>query len=113
MIPRLLDRLNRLEGATAPLATGKHLVFRVEAPSGVPVGDIVTFLKECGHAIHEDDEVFVMNFGAHVLAEGDAPRDLSSDLLTEEDRSALPIGAKWPSRSQPFTFTLDSPGVRQ
>ena len=109
MIPKLMDRLARLEAATAPPTIGKQLVFRVEAPSGMPVGDIVIFLKDRGHAIREGDDVFVMNVGAHLLASGEPPQDLSSDLLTEAERDALPAAGKWPSRSAPFTFNLDSP----
>ena len=109
MTSKLINRLARLEATTAPLAQGKHLLFLVDAPRGTPTDDIVFFLKDRGHAIHEEDEVFVVNFGAFVLAEGDAPRDRSAELLTEKKRAALPAAGKWPSRSAPFTFNLDSP----
>jgi len=110
MIPRLLDRLNRLEGATIPPTFGKHLIFKVEAPRGTPVADIVTFLKDQGHAIQEDDEVFVMNLGAHGQ-DGRAPlRDLSAEIFTEDQRAAAPAAGKWPTSRPTFTFNLDSPG---
>ncbi|TXM96799.1 hypothetical protein FV242_33040 [Methylobacterium sp. WL64] len=110
MIPKLMDRLTRLEAATALPSQGKHLTFRVEAPRGMPVGEIVTFLRERGHAIHEDDSVLVMNLAAHEH-DGLAPlRDLSPDLVTEDDR-ARAGKANWPIGSgSSFTFNLDSPG---
>lgn len=110
MTPRLMDRVNRLEAATALPSQGKHLAFRVEAPRGMPVAKIVTFLRERGHAIHEDDRVLVMNLAAHEH-DGLAPlRDLSLDLVTEDDRARAGI-ADWPiGAGSSFTFKLDSPG---
>ena len=110
MTPRLMDRLVRLEAATVPPSQGKHLAFQVEAPRGMPVGEIVTFLRERGHAIHEDDRVLVMNLAAHEH-DGRAPlRDLSPDLVTEDDR-ARAGKADWPiGAGASFTFNLDSPG---
>lgn len=113
MNPRLMDRLVRLEAVAVPRAIGKHLVFKVEAPHGTPSADIVAFLKDRGHAIHDDDDVFVMNVGAHQHGDGEPITDLSPNLLTEELRAAAPAGGKWPSRTTPFTFHLESPGVRQ
>lgn len=109
MIPKLMERLARLEAATAPPTIGQHLVFRVEAPRETPANEIVTFLKDRGHAIHEGDDVFLMNVGAYGMAEGEPLRDLSLDLLVDAERDALPAAGKWPSRSAPFTFNLDSP----
>ena len=105
-----MDRLTRLEAATAPLSQSKHLAFQVEAPRGMPVGAIVTFLRERGYAIHEDDSVLVMNLAAHEH-DGRAPlRDLSPDLVTEDDR-ARAGKADWPvGAGSSFTFNLDSPG---
>ncbi|MCJ2137498.1 hypothetical protein MKK69_26225 [Methylobacterium sp. J-026] len=105
----LIDRIARLEAAAVPPSTGKHLTFQVEASQGTPTGDIVTFLRERGHAIHPEDQVFVMNLGAHLAADGDPIRDLSHALLTEEDRAAAPAAGRWPKGSEWFTFTLDSP----
>ena len=97
MIPKLMDRLNRLEAAAALPSQGKHLAFRVEAPRGMPVSEIVTFLRGCGHAIHEDDSVLVMNLAAHG-PDGCAPlRDLSLDLVTEVDRSQAGAAVHWVS----------------
>jgi hypothetical protein len=110
MTTRLIDRLTRLEAATAPPSMGKHLTFQVEAPRGTPVGDIVTFLKDQGHAIHGDDDVLVMNLGGHEQ-EGFAPlRDLSAGVFTEDQRAAAPAAGKWPKGCSAFTFNLDSPG---
>lgn len=110
MMARLINRLTRLEAVTVPASIGKHLVFQVEAPRGTPVGDIVTFLKDQGHAIHEDDDVFVMNLGAHER-DGQAPlRDLSAGIFTEDLRAAAPAAGKWPKGRPAFTFNLDSPG---
>lgn len=109
MTPRAMDRLARLEATALPATTGKHLIFRVEAPHGTPVGEIVAFLKDHGHAIHDDDDVFVMNVGAHGMAEGEPPRDLSPILLTEQARSAAPAAGHWPKHHAWFTFRLDSP----
>lgn len=110
MTPRLMGRLNQLEAATAPPSQAKHLTFRVEAPRGMPVSEIVTFLRERGHAIHDDDSVLVMNLTAHEH-DGLAPlRDLSLDLVTEDDR-ARAGKADWPIGAEAsFTFNLDSPG---
>ena len=113
MTARLVDRLVRLEAAAAPRALGKHLVFKVEAQQGTPVADIVAFLKGQGHAIHDDDDVFVMNVDAHQHGACAPIRDLSPDLLTEELRAAAPAGGKWPGRTKSFTFHLESPGVRR
>ena len=113
MIPRLMDRLARLEAEAAPPSTGKHLVFQVEAQRGTPVSDIVAFLKDRGHAIHDGDEVFVMNLGAYVLAAGEPIRDLSAELLTNEIRAVAPAAGKWPRHTAPFTFTLDRPQMMQ
>ena len=112
MTPKLMDRLIRLEAATAPPTAGKHLVFRVEAPRGTPVSEIVTFLKDQGHAIHEGDDVFVMNVGAYGMAEGETPRDLSPALLTEEMRAAASPAGQWPRGCTEITFRLESPGVQ-
>ena len=109
MTPSAMDRLARLEANAAPPTTGKHLIFRVEAPHGTPVGDIVTFLKGQGHAINDGDDVFVMNVVAHEMAEGDSPRDLSLALLTEKARAAAPAAGRWPRGCARFTFQLDSP----
>ncbi|MGU3663149.1 hypothetical protein ACLBX9_02990 [Methylobacterium sp. A49B] len=113
MTPRLMDRLARLEAIAVSRPVGKHLVFQVEATHGTQFADIVAFLKGRGHAIHDDDDVFVMNVGAHQHDACVPIRDLSRDLLTEELRAAAPAGGKWPSRTTPFTFHLESPGVRQ
>ena len=104
-----MERLARLEANAAPPTTGKHLIFRGEAPRGTPVSEIVTFLKGQGHAIHEGDDVFVMNLGAHRMAGGEAPRDLSPVLLTEEARAAASPAGQWPKCCKEFTFKLDSP----
>lgn len=112
MTPRLMDRLARLEAVAVSRPIGKHLVFQVEAPHGTPFNDIVAFLKNRGHAIHDDDDVFVMNVGAHQHGDCGPIRDLSPNLLTKELRAAAPAGGKWPSRTTPFTFHLESPGVR-
>ena len=111
MNPKLMDRLNRLEAAAASPSQGKHLAFRVEAPRDMPVGEIVMFLRERGHAIHEDDSVLVMNLAAHEH-DGCAPlRDLSPDLMTEDDRAQAGAAANWPiGTGSSFTFSLDSPG---
>lgn len=109
MTPRAMDRLARLEANTISPTTGKHLIFRVKAPHGTPVGEIVTFLKDRGHAIHEDDDVFVMNVGACGMTEGEPPHDLSPALLTEEARSAAPAAGRWPKNCERFTFRLESP----
>ncbi|MGU3661802.1 hypothetical protein [Methylobacterium fujisawaense] len=109
MTPRAMDRLARLEANATPPTTGKHLIFRVEAPHGTSVGDIVTFLKDRGHAIHEGDDVFVMNVGAHGMTEREPLRDLSPTLLTEEERSAAPAAGRWPKGCKRFTFRLESP----
>ena len=111
MTPRLMDRLTRLEAATAPPSKGKHLAFQVEAPRGMPVGEIVTFLRERGHAIHEDDSVLVMNLAAHEH-DGLAPlRNLRPDLVTEDDRARAGAAANWPiGAGSSFTFNLNSPG---
>lgn len=110
MMARLIDRLIRLEAVAVPPTIGKHLTFQVEAPRGTPVGDIVTFLKDQGHTIHEDDEVFVMNLGAHERS-GQAPlRDLSAGVFTEDQRAVAPAAGKWPMGCPVFTFTLDTPG---
>lgn len=111
MIPKLMDRLVRLEAAAAPPSQGKHLAFRVEAPQGMPVGEIVTFLRGRGHAIHQDDSVLVMNLAAHER-DGRAPlRDLSSDLVTEDDRARAGAASNWLiGAGSSFTFCLDSPG---
>ncbi|MCJ2137361.1 hypothetical protein MKK69_25505, partial [Methylobacterium sp. J-026] len=94
-----------------PPSTGKHLTFQVEAPHGTPTSDIVAFLRKRGHAIHEGDDVFVMNVGAYGMTEGDATRDLSPALLTEEERAAAPPAGRWPKGCEWFTFKLDSPGL--
>lgn len=111
MIPKLMDRLNRLEAATALLSQGKHFAFKVEAPREMPVGEIVTFLRERGHAIHEDDSVLVMNLAAHEH-DGCAPlQDLRPDLVTEDDRARAGAAANWSiGAGSSFTFNLDSPG---
>ena len=109
MTPRAMDRLARLEANAATPTTGKHLIFRVEAPQGTPVSEIVTFLKDQGHAIHEGDDVFVMNLGAHQMADGEAPRDLSPVLLTEDARAVASSAGQWPKCCKEFTFKLDSP----
>ena len=109
MTPRAMDRLVRLEAECTPAATGKHLVFQVEAPRGTPVGEIVAFLRERGHAIHDGDDVLVMNLGAYRLSEGDVVRDTSADLLTEAMRAAAPAAGAWPKGLKTFTFKLDSP----
>lgn len=113
MTPRLVDRLARLEAVAVSRPIGKHLVFQVEAPHGTTLTDIVAFLKDRGHAIHHDDDVFVMNVGAHQHGDCQSNRDLSLDLLTDELRAAAPAGGKRPSRTTPFTFHLENPGVRQ
>ena len=114
MTPKLMDRLARLEAATAPPTAGKHLTFRVEAPRGMPVSEIITFLRGCGHAIHEDDIVLVMNVAAHER-DGRAPlRDLSPELVTEADRARAGAAATWSiGAGSSFTFNLDSPGGAQ
>ena len=113
MTPRAIDRLARLEANAATPTTGKHLIFRVEAPRGTPVSEIVTFLKDRGHAIHEGDDVFVMNIGAHGMVEGETPCDLSPVLLTEEARAAASPAGQWPKGCKEFTFKLDSPRALQ
>ena len=110
MTPRLVDRLIRLEAATAPPSQGKHLAFRVAAPRGMPVGEIITFLRERGHAIHKDDSVLVMNLAAHEHDSLAPLRDLSPDLVTEDARVLAGAAANWPiAAGSSFTFTLDSP----
>jgi hypothetical protein len=104
-------RLARLEANAATPSTGKHLTFQVEASQGTPVGDIVTFLRERGHAIRSEDHVFVMNLGAHPGTDKDPIRDLSPALLTEEERAAAPPAGRWPKGCEWFTFKLDSPGL--
>ncbi|MCJ2055924.1 hypothetical protein MKL09_05090 [Methylobacterium sp. J-048] len=108
---RLMDRIARLEAAAVPPSTGKYLTFQVEASQGTPIGDIVTFLLERGHAIHPEDQVFVMNLGAHLATDGDQIRDLSPALLTDEERAAAPPAGRWPKGFEWFTFKLDSPGL--
>lgn len=107
----LTDRIARLEAMSAPLSTGRYLAFQVEASQGTPVDDIVTFLRDRGHAIHPEDEIFVMNLGAHTVAVGDPIRDLSPALLTEEERAAAPRAGRWPRARGWFTFKLESPGL--
>lgn len=111
MTPRLVDRLIRLEAATALPSQSKHLAFRVEAPRGMSVDEIITFLRERGQAIHDDDSVLVMNLAAHEH-DGLAPlRDLSPDLVRETDRARAGAAADWPiGAGSSFTFNLDSPG---
>ena len=113
MTPRAMDRLARLEANATPPTTGRHLIFRVEAPQDTPVGEIVAFLKDRGHAIHDDDDVFVMNVGAHGMAEGEPPRDLSPALVTEQARSVAPAAGQWPKGCKRFTFRLESPRALQ
>ncbi|WP_143012343.1 hypothetical protein [Methylobacterium phyllostachyos] len=111
---RLTDRLSRLEMQAAPPAAGKHLVFRIEAPHGTPAAAIVAFLRERGHAIRDEDEVFVMNVGAYALATSEPIRDLSPELLTEQARAAAPAGGEWPMPpGSSFTFKLDNPRALQ
>lgn len=107
----LMDRIAKLEAAAARPTTGKHLIFRVEAPRGTPREKVVTFLRERGHAIHEGDDVFLMNVGGYAMAEGEPPRDLSPSLLTEEERAAAPAAGCWPKGRGWFTFKLESPGL--
>ena len=107
----LIDRIARLEAAAVPPSTGKYLTFQVEASQGTLTDDIVTFLREHGHAIHSEDQVFVMNLGAHLATDGDQIRDLSPALLTEEARAAAPPAGQWPKGCEWFTFKLDSPGL--
>ncbi len=107
----LIDRIARLEAAAVPPSTGKYLTFQVEASQGTPTGDIVAFLRDRGHAIHSEDQVFVMNLGAHLVATGAPIRDLSPALLTEKDRAAAPPAGRWPMGCERFTFKLDSPGL--
>lgn len=113
MTPRTLDRITRLEAKAAPPSSGKHLAFKVEAPHAMPLAEIVTFLRDRGHAIHEDDDVFVMNLASRRTAESGPVRDLSDVLLTEEARAVAPPGGRWPSALLKFTFTLDSPRAVQ
>lgn len=107
----LTDRIARLEARSAPPSTGRYLAFQVEAAQGTPVDDIVTFLRDRGHAIHPEDEVFVMNLGAYTVADGAPIRDLSTALLTEEERAAAPPAGRWPKGRGWFTFKLESPGL--
>ena len=109
MTPRTMDRIARLEAKAAPLSSGKHLVFKVEAPHGMPVAEIVTFLRGRGHAIHDEDDVFVMNLDSYSIPKGQSPRDLAPAILTEADRAAAPAGGVWPERLAHFTFVLDGP----
>lgn len=109
MTPRTMDRIARLEAKAAPPSSGKHLVFKVEAPHGMPVAQIVAFLRGRGHAIHDEDDVFVMNLNSYRIPTGEMPRDLAPAILTEEDRAAAPAGGVWPERLERFTFVLDSP----
>jgi hypothetical protein len=104
-----MGRIARLEAKAAPPSSGKHLVFKVEAPHGMPVAEIVTFLRGRGHAIHDEDDVFVMNLKSYSIPAGKPPRDLAPTILTEEDRAAAPAGGIWPERLVHFTFVLDSP----
>lgn len=108
-----MDRIARLEAKAVPPSSGKHLAFKVEAPHGMPLEEIVAFLRGCGHAIHDDDDVFVMNLASRRTAESGPLRDLSEVLLNEEARAAAPPGGRWPSAMLRFTFTLDSPRVAQ
>ncbi|MGE8131569.1 hypothetical protein ACQKQD_31880 [Methylobacterium sp. NPDC080182] len=107
----LTDRIARLEARSAPTSTGRYLAFQVEASQGTPVDEIVTFLRDRGHAIGEEDEVFVMNLGAHRVAAGGPIRDLSPTLLTGEGRAAAPPAGQWPKGRGWFTFKLESPGL--
>lgn len=107
----LTDRIARLEAMSAPPSTGKYLAFQVAASQETTAEDIVTFLRDRGHAIHAEDEVFVMNLGAHTVAAGDPIRDLSATLLTEEERAAAPPAGRWPKGRGWFTFKLESPGL--
>ena len=109
MTPRTMDRIARLEAKAAPLSSGKHLVFKVEAPHGMPVAEIVAFLRGRGHAIHDEDDVFVMNLDSYSVPKDGPPRDLAPTILTEEGRAAAPTGGVWPERLARFTFVLDSP----
>ncbi|SDO59401.1 hypothetical protein SAMN05216360_12914 [Methylobacterium phyllostachyos] len=113
MTPKLMDRLAQLEAATASPTAGKHLIFRVEAPHGMPGEEIITFLRERGHAIRDGDDVLLMNVGSYRMAEGEAPRDLSAALLTEQERSAAPAAGRWPKGCKRFTFRLESPRALQ
>jgi hypothetical protein len=108
-----MDRLARLEGEATPPSIGKHLMFQVEAPRGTPTSEIITFLRGRGHAIHEGDDVFVMNLGAYGMAEGQPPRDLSPTLLTEEARANASAAGQWPKTCTSFTFHLDRPSTLQ
>lgn len=107
----LIDRIARLEAAAVPPSTGKYLTFQVETSQGTTADDIVTFLRERGHVIRPEDQVFVMNLGAHLATDRDQIRDLSPALLTEEDRAAAPPAGRWPKGCEWFTFKLDSPGL--
>lgn len=107
----LIDRISRLEAAAVRPTAGKYLAFQVAASQGTTGEDIVTFLRDRGHAIHAEDEVFVMNLGAHTVVAGDPIRDLSPALLTEEGRAAAPPAGQWPKGRGWFTFKLDSPGL--
>ena len=109
MMPRTMDRIARLEARAAPPSPGKHLVFKVEAPHGTPLSEIVAFLRACGHAIHYEDDVFVMNLASYSIPAVEPPRDLTPATLTEDDRAAAPTGGVWPERLAHFTFVLDNP----
>ena len=113
MTPRTMDRIARLEAKAAPPSPGKHLVFKVEAPHGMPAAQIVAFLRGRGHAIHDEDDVFVMNLNSYSIPAGEPPCDLAPAILTEADRAVAPAGGVWPERLARFTFVLDSPGSLQ
>lgn len=107
----LIDRIARLESAAARPTVGKYLAFQVAAYQGTTPENIVTFLRDRGHSIGTDDEVFLMNLGAHTVATGDPIRDLSTTLLTEEERAAAPMAGQWPEGRGWFTFKLASPAL--
>lgn len=109
MTPRTMDRIARLEAKAAPPSSGKHLVFKVEAAHGMPVAEIVAFLRARGHANRDEDDVFVMNLDSYSIPKGEPPRDLAPTILTEADRAAAPASGIWPEKLIHFTFVLDSP----
>lgn len=109
MTPRTMDRIARLEAKATPTSPGKHLAFKVQAPHGTPLVEIVAFLRARGHAIRDEDDVFVMNLNSCEQVEGEPLRDLSAAILTDTDRGSAPAAGQWPPSCARFTFILDSP----
>lgn len=115
MIEKLIARVKRLEDAAVMPSEGRHLAFTIEGPRQMPEGAAVTFLRSCGHAIHDEDSVFIIEIPGrgergHLY---DLPlRDLTPELVTEEVRAKASPALSWPAGApSPFTFNLDGPGA--